>query len=122
MHVMEDADSVRQYMVSHISAVAGRYDGRVYSWDVVNEALNEDGTMRNSIFLKKLGEGYIVDAFRLAQKASPNSKLYNNDYNIRAAKEKETGAIALIKKIQSAGVRIDGVQGYRAIGNQAAYL
>jgi len=74
----------------------------------VNEALNEDGTLRNSIFLQKLGPDYIVEAFRLAQKASPHSKLFYNDYNIEQPK-KRAGAIALIKKIQAAGVRIDGV-------------
>jgi len=108
MRHMQDADSVRKYFVSHINTVAARYDGKVYSWDVVNEALNEDGTLRNSIFLRKLGEDYVVEAFRLAQKASPHSKLYYNDYNIEQPK-KRVGAIALIKKIQAAGVRIDGV-------------
>jgi endo-1,4-beta-xylanase len=105
---MKDADSVRSYFVNHINTVAARYDGSVYSWDVVNEALNEDGTMRNSIFLQKLGDDFVVDAFRLAQKATPHSKLYYNDYNIEQPK-KRAGAIALIKKIQAAGVRIDGV-------------
>ncbi len=108
MHRMQDADSVRKYFVHHINTVAARYDGKVYSWDVVNEALNEDGTLRNSIFLQKLGEDYVVEAFRLAQKASPHSKLYYNDYNIEQP-EKRAGAIALIKKIQAAGVRINGV-------------
>jgi endo-1,4-beta-xylanase len=108
MRHIQDADSVRKYFVNHINTVAGRYDGKVYSWDVVNEALNEDGTLRNSIFLQKLGDDYIVEAFRLAQKASPHSKLYYNDYNIEQP-NKRAGAIALIKKIQAAGVRIDGV-------------
>jgi len=105
---MKDADSVKQYFVNHITTVASRYDGKVYSWDVVNEALNEDGTLRNSIFLQKLGDNYIVEAFRLAQKAAPNTKLYYNDYNIEQPK-KRAGAIEIIKKIQAAGVRIDGV-------------
>jgi endo-1,4-beta-xylanase len=108
MHNMQNADSVKQYFEHHITTVAKHYDGKVYSLDVVNEALNEDGTLRNSIFLQKLGDNYIVEAFRLAQKASPNSKLYYNDYNIEQPK-KRAGAIALIKKIQAAGVRIDGV-------------
>jgi len=108
MHHMQSADSVRQYFVNHITKVASRYDGKVYSWDVVNEALNEDGTLRKDIFLDKLGDDYIVEAFRLAQKASPHSQLYYNDYNIEQPK-KRAGAIALIKKIQAAGVRIDGV-------------
>jgi endo-1,4-beta-xylanase len=105
---MKDADSVKQYFVNHINTVASRYDGKIYSWDVVNEALNEDGTLRNSIFLQKLGDNYIVEAFRLAQKAAPNTKLYYNDYNIEQPK-KRAGAIEIIKKIQAAGVRIDGV-------------
>lgn len=108
MHHIQSADSVRQYFVNHITKVAGRYDGKVYSWDVVNEALNEDGTLRKDIFLDKLGDDYIAEAFRLAQKASPHSQLYYNDYNIEQPK-KRAGAIALIKKIQAAGVRIDGV-------------
>lgn len=105
---MKDADSVRQYLTTHIQTVASRYDGKVYSWDVVNEALNEDGTMRKSIFLDKLGDDFVTEAFRVAQKAAPNTKLYYNDYNIEQPK-KRAGAIALIKKIQAAGVRIDGV-------------
>ena len=118
MRHMQSADSVREYFVNHITKVASRYDGKVYSWDVVNEALNEDGTLRKSIFLDKLGDDYIVEAFRLAQKASPHSKLYYNDYNIEQPK-KRAGAIALIKKIQAAGVRIDGVgiQGHWKAGN-----
>lgn len=108
MRNMKSADSVRLYMTNHINTVAGRYDGKVYSWDVVNEALNEDGTMRKSIFQQKLGDDFVVEAFRLAQKAAPNTKLYYNDYNIEEPK-KRAGAIALIKKIQAAGVRIDGV-------------
>lgn len=115
---MKDADSVRQYFTNHITTIASRYDGKVYSWDVVNEALNEDGTMRNSIFLEKLGEDFVVEAFRLAQKAAPNTKLYYNDYNIEQPR-KRAGTIALIKKIQAAGVRIDGVgiQGHWHVNN-----
>ncbi|QEC67893.1 endo-1,4-beta-xylanase [Panacibacter ginsenosidivorans] len=108
MRHMQDADSVKAYFQNHITTIASRYDGKVYSWDVVNEALNEDGTLRNSVFLQKLGEDYIVEAFRLAQKAAPHTKLYYNDYNIEQP-AKRAGAIALIKKIQAAGVRIDGV-------------
>ena len=108
MRNMKDTDSARSYFTDHITKVAGRYDGKVYSWDVVNEALDENGTLRNSVFLQALGDDYIVEAFRLAQKASPHSKLYYNDYNIEQPK-KRAGAIAIIKKIQQAGVRIDGV-------------
>jgi endo-1,4-beta-xylanase len=105
---IKSADSLKMFFENHITTVASRYDGKVYSWDVVNEALNEDGTLRNSVFLQKLGPDYIVEAFRLAQKAAPHTLLYYNDYNIEEPK-KRAGAIALIKKIQDAGVRIDGV-------------
>jgi len=118
MRGMQDADSVRKYFTDHITTVAGRYDGKVYSWDVVNEALNEDGTMRRSIFQQKLGDDYIVEAFRLAQKAAPHTQLYYNDYNIEHEKKRE-GVVALVKKIQAAGVRIDGIgiQGHWSAGH-----
>jgi endo-1,4-beta-xylanase len=107
-HGMQDADSVKQYFTNHIKTVAGRYNGKVFSWDVVNEALNEDGTLRKSIFLDKLGPDFVTEAFRLAQAASPDAELYYNDYN-NEQPAKRAGCIALIKKIQAAGVRIDGV-------------
>ena len=50
---IKDADSLREYFVNHITTVAGRYDGKLYSWEVVNEALNEDASLRNTIFLQK---------------------------------------------------------------------
>lgn len=117
MRNMKDADSVKQYLTNHINTIAGRYNGKILSWDVVNEALNEDGTMRKSIFLDKLGNDFVTEAFRLAQKAAPNTELYYNDYN-NEQPAKRAGCIALIKKIQAAGVRIDGVgiQGHWHLG------
>src|SRR5436190_3416005 len=105
---IKDVDSFKTFFNNHITTIASRYNGKMYSWDVVNEELNEDGTMRKSIFLDKLGDDFITEAFRLAQKAAPDTKLYYNDYNIEQPK-KRAGAIAIIKKIQAAGVRIDGV-------------
>ena len=78
---IKDADSFKTFFTDHINTVAGRYDGKIVSWDVVNEALNEDGTMRKSIFFEKLGDDFVTEAFRLAQKAAPNTELYYNDYN-----------------------------------------
>jgi endo-1,4-beta-xylanase len=105
---IQSKDSLQTFFNNHITTIASRYDGKIKGWDVVNEALEEDGTLRKSIFLNKLGEDYIVEAFRTAQKAAPNTELYYNDYNIEQPK-KRAGAIELIKKIQAAGVRIDGV-------------
>jgi endo-1,4-beta-xylanase len=105
---IKDVDSFKTFFNDHITTIASRYDGKMFSWDVVNEALNEDGTMRKSVFLDKLGDDFVTEAFRIAQKAAPNTELYYNDYNIEQPK-KRAGAIAIIKKIQAAGVRIDGV-------------
>ncbi len=105
---IKSSDSLLQFMTNHINTVAGRYTGKVNSWDVVNEALNEDGSLRNSIFLEKLGEDYIRKAFELAARAAPDAELYYNDYNIEQP-AKRVGAIALIKKLKAGGTRIDGV-------------
>jgi endo-1,4-beta-xylanase len=105
---IKSPDSLRQFFIEHITTLASHYDRKVLSWDVVNEALEENGSLRKSIFLQQLGENYIVEAFRLAQKAAPHTELYYNDYNIEQPK-KRAGAIEIIKKIKAAGVRIDGV-------------
>ncbi len=113
---IQSSDSLLLFITNHINTIAGRYAGKVNSWDVLNEALNEDGTLRKSIFLEKLGEGYIQKAFELAAKAAPKAELYYNDYNIEQP-QKRAGAIALIKKLQANGTRIDGVgiQGHWSI-------
>lgn len=114
---IKDVDSFRTFFNNHIQTVGKRYDGKVVSWDVVNEALNEDGTMRNSIFLQRMGEDFVTEAFRQAAIATPNSELYYNDYN-NEQPAKRAGCIRLMKKIQDAGVRIDGVgiQGHWHVG------
>ena len=113
----KSADSVKTFFKEHITTIAKRYDGKILGWDVVNEALNEDGTMRKTIFLDILGPDYVTEAFRLAQQAAPNTELYYNDYNNEQPK-KRAGCIELVKKIQAAGVRIDGVgiQGHWHLG------
>lgn len=111
-------DTLRAFMTDHINTVVKRYAGKINSWDVVNEALNEDGTLRNSIYLKLLGENYIKEAFDLAAKADPTAELYYNDYN-NEQPAKRAGNIALIKKLKAAGTKIDGVgiQGHWSINS-----
>ncbi|HTB23823.1 MAG TPA: endo-1,4-beta-xylanase [Puia sp.] len=113
---LKNRDSLLLFMTNHINTVAGRYAGKVNSWDVVNEALNEDGSLRNSIFLEVIGEDYIRKAFELAAKAAPDAELYYNDYGIEQPK-KRAGVIALVKKLRDSGTRIDGVgiQGHWSI-------
>lgn len=115
---IQNADSLKMFMEEHIKTVAGRYSGKIKSWDVVNEALNEDGTLRQSVFYKLLGENYIKEAFDLAAKADPTADLYYNDYNIEQP-AKRKGAIELIKKLQASGTKINGVgiQGHWSINS-----
>ncbi|TEA15691.1 Endo-1,4-beta-xylanase 5 [Colletotrichum sidae] len=94
---------------THVSNVAGHYKGQCYSWDVVNEALNEDGTYRDSVFHKVLGTDFIPVAFKAAAAADDAAKLYYNDYNIELAGGKQKEVLNIIKSIKAAGARIDGV-------------
>ncbi len=95
-------------MEEHINTVAGRYKNRVSAWDVVNEALNEDGSYRQSQWFNIIGEDYIEQAFIMAAQAAPNAKLYYNDYNLFAP-QKRQGVIKIVKNLQSKGIRIDGI-------------
>jgi len=97
-----------QRMRHHIMAVVGRYKGRINGWDVVNEALNEDGTLRQSPWLKIIGDDYIEKAFRYAHKADPKAQLYYNDYSLEN-EAKRKGALELVRKLQAEGVPITGV-------------
>ena len=103
-----DRDALLARMRDHIQTVVGRYKGKIQSWDVVNEALNEDGTLRQSLWLKIIGDDYIEKAFEYAHEADPQAQLAYNDYNLDN-EAKRNGAIALISKLRAKGVRIDSV-------------
>ncbi|KAJ0159725.1 Endo-1,4-beta-xylanase 1, partial [Colletotrichum tanaceti] len=94
---------------AHVANVAGHYRGRCYAWDVVNEALNEDGTYRDSVFHKVLGTDFIPVAFKAAAAADPDAKLYYNDYNIELPGAKQKEVLNIIKTVRDAGARIDGL-------------
>lgn len=99
---------LKQRMKNHITTVVSRYKGRVKGWDVVNEAIMEDGTYRKSKFYEILGEEFIPLAFQYAQEADPNAELYYNDYN-EWFPEKVKTVINIVKKMRSRGIRVDGV-------------
>lgn len=105
---IKDSTEMKAFMKDHITTIVSRYKGRIDSWDVVNEALNEDGTLRKSVFSNTLGEQYLIDAFKLAAAADPKVDLYYNDYN-NEEPAKRQGTINLIKKIKAAGGKVDGV-------------
>jgi len=108
MEKIKDSTEMKAFMNDHITTIVSKYKGRINSWDVVNEALNDDGTLRKSVFLNTLGESYLADAFKLAAKADPKVDLYYNDYNLEDPAKRE-GAINLIKKIKAAGGKVDGI-------------
>ena len=95
-------------MHDHIQTVVGRYRGRIKDWDVVNEALKDDGTLRASPWEKIIGRDYLEKAFQFAHEADPDAELNYNDYSLED-EAKRQGAIALIKKLKADGIPITGV-------------
>ncbi|KOO59876.1 1,4-beta-xylanase [Rheinheimera sp. KL1] len=93
---------------NHINAVMGRYKGRIHGWDAVNEALNEDGTLRQSNWYKALGEDYIATVFELAHQADPKAELYYNDFNLFKP-EKRAGVLKLVAALKAKNVPIHGI-------------
>jgi len=106
-------DTLLARMRDHIHTVVGRYKGRIKGWDVVNEALNEDGTLRRSPWLTIIGEDYIAKAFQFAHEADPAAELYYNDYSVENA-AKRGGAVRLIRELKAQGIPVAaiGLQGH----------
>ncbi len=103
-----DRDTLLQRMKHHIDTVVGRYQGRVNAWDVVNEALNEDGSLRETPWLNIIGENYLEKAFEFARVADPQAELYYNDFNLYKP-EKRDGTVRLVKRLLDKGVQVDGI-------------
>jgi endo-1,4-beta-xylanase len=108
---------LRALLRKHIADEVGHFRGRIWHWDVVNEAFNEDGTLRDTIWRTNLGDDYIADAFRWARRADGEAKLYLNDYNVEGLGPKSDGLYNLVKRLRAEGVPIDGVgiQGHLGI-------
>lgn len=104
------AASLTRALVQHITHEVSHWRSQCYAWDVVNEALNDDGSYRNNTFLQILGPEYLKIAFAAAAAADPAARLYYNDYNIEYAGPKATAAREkIVGFLQDAGIRIDGV-------------
>jgi len=95
---------------NHIQAVAGRYAGRIHAWDVVNEVIDNDGSYRQTTWVKAFGNGdtLVKYAFKFASEFAPNTELYYNDFNAWRP-QKRDGIVRMIKMLQKEGIRIDGV-------------
>jgi endo-1,4-beta-xylanase len=110
-----DRDGLLKRMQQHISTVAGRYKGRVNGWDVVNEALEEDGTLRQSKWQQIIGDDYLAKAFEFAHAADLDAELYYNDYSLENA-PKRAGAVKLVSGLLDAGLTVTGI-GTQGHGN-----
>jgi endo-1,4-beta-xylanase len=108
-----DRDTLLARMSNHIATVVGRYKGKIGGWDVVNEALKENGTLRNSPWRKIIGDDYLLKAFQFAHAADPQAELYYNDFSLENA-PKRKGAVNLIKKLHAQGIPVAavGLQGH----------
>jgi endo-1,4-beta-xylanase len=113
--VFEDAqgkpltrEALLDRMHEHIRTVVGRYKGRIGGWDVVNEALKDDGTLRESPWYRIIGPDYIAKAFEFAHEADPGAELYYNDYSLEN-EAKRKGAVDLVRKLKAAGAPITGI-------------
>ncbi|HVQ90849.1 MAG TPA: endo-1,4-beta-xylanase [Mycobacteriales bacterium] len=100
---------LRGILRQHIRDEVGHFRGKIWQWDVVNEAFNDDGTPRQTIWLQQLGPGYIADAFRWAHEADPKALLFYNDYNIEGVNAKSDATYALVRQLRRDGVPIQGV-------------
>jgi endo-1,4-beta-xylanase len=103
-----DRDTLLSRMRTHIQMVVGRYRDRIHGWDVVNEALDDDGTLRKTPWLEAIGPDYVAKAFEYTHAADPAAELYYNDFNLWKPAKREA-AIRLVKDLRAGGLRVDGI-------------
>jgi endo-1,4-beta-xylanase len=103
-----ERETLLKRMREHIQTVVGHYKGRIDGWDVVNEAVNDDGTLRQTPWLKIIGKEYIAKAFEFAHEADPKAELYYNDYSLEN-EVKRNAAVELLRNLRAQSVPVTGV-------------
>ncbi|MEV6848833.1 endo-1,4-beta-xylanase [Actinoplanes sp. NPDC051411] len=102
--------ALRSAMINHVTQVASHYKGKIYAWDVVNEAFADGGSGgRRDSNLQRTGNDWIEAAFRAAHTADPGAKLCYNDYNTDGVNAKSTGVYNMVADFKARGVPIDCV-------------
>jgi endo-1,4-beta-xylanase len=104
-----DKEGFLALLDDHVKTIATHYAGKVQSWDVVNEAINDGGGYRWSVFRQKAGTDYIGRAFQAARAADPHAALYYNDYNIESDGNKMNTLTGMLDDFKARNVPIDGV-------------
>ena len=108
MQNIDNSAEARKHVDNHINRLVSRYKGKIDAWDVVNEAFEEDGSLRASVFYNNMGENYIEEVFRITEKADPDADLIYNDYNLYKP-EKRAAVLKMVKNFKSNGTKINGV-------------
>ncbi len=99
---------LRGILRRHILDEVGHFRGRIYQWDVVNEVIDDEGNLRDTLWLRELGPGYIADAFRWAHQADPKAKLFVNDYNVEGLSPKSDAYLRLVRDLLARHVPVHG--------------
>lgn len=99
---------LREILRQHITDEVTHFRGRIFQWDVVNEVIDDNANLRDTIWLRNLGPGYIADAFRWAHQADPRARLYLNDYNVEGTNPKSDAYHRLATDLLRQGVAVHG--------------
>jgi endo-1,4-beta-xylanase len=104
-----DSAGLPQVLRSHVEDEVSRYRGKVWAWDVVNEAVNADGSLRDSVWLRTLGPGYLAQVFRWAHAKDPAATLFLSDFGMEDVNRKSNAVYAMVKQLRAQGVPVGGV-------------
>jgi endo-1,4-beta-xylanase len=117
-----DKTAWEQLLKEHIQTVMIHCREYVKSWDVLNEAFNDDGSLRQNIWLKNIGEDYIEKCFSYAAEADPDALLFYNDYGLESKPEKLDAVLKHFRALRAKGIKIDGIGMQMHIGLSSPYL